>query len=67
MESLTIEIINPKAKKLLQSLEDLNLISISKSKLNLDSLLNTLRTEEEISSEEIKNEVESVRAKRQNG
>jgi len=31
MESLTIEIINPKAKKLLKSLEDLNLISISKS------------------------------------
>lgn len=31
MESLTIEIINPKAKKLLQSLVDLNLISISNS------------------------------------
>ncbi len=29
MESLTIEIINPKAKKLLQNLADLNLISIS--------------------------------------
>nr|WP_294893838.1 hypothetical protein [uncultured Pedobacter sp.] len=31
MESLTIEIINPKAKKLLKSLVDLNLISISNS------------------------------------
>ena len=32
MESITIEILNPKAKKLIQDLADLNLISISKTK-----------------------------------
>ena len=32
MESITIEILNPKAKKLLQDLADLNLIAISKIK-----------------------------------
>ena len=32
MESITVEILNPKAKKLLQDLADLNLIAISKIK-----------------------------------
>ena len=67
MESLTIEIINPKAKALLQTLEDLNLISISNSKLNLGTLLNSLKTEDQITLEEITEEVEIVRAKRYNG
>lgn len=39
MESLTIEIINPKAKKLLQDLADLNLIAIPEQK--------TIKAEEE--------------------
>ena len=37
MESLTIEIINPKAKELLKALEELNLISISKKELKKDT------------------------------
>jgi hypothetical protein len=65
MESLKIEIINPKAKKLLEDLADLNLISISRSDLKLDTLLDTLRTEECISLEEITKEVEDVRNERQ--
>jgi hypothetical protein len=65
MESLKIEIINPKAKKLLEDLADLNLISISRLDLKLDTLLDTLRTEECISLEEITKEVEDVRNERQ--
>ncbi len=66
MESLKIEILNPKARKLLEDLADLNLISINKSNLSLDKLLSTLRTEENISLEEITKEVEIVRAERHN-
>ncbi|MBU2047283.1 MAG: hypothetical protein KJ712_11185 [Bacteroidetes bacterium] len=36
MESLTIEILNPKAKKLLQALAEMNLISISQNFLAKD-------------------------------
>lgn len=36
MESLTIEILNPKAKKLLEALADMNLISISQDFLAKD-------------------------------
>ena len=61
MESLKIEIINPKAKKLLEDLADLNLITISKLDLNLDKILNTLRAEDDITLDEIPEEVESVR------
>ena len=66
MESLKIEILNPKARKLLEDLADMNLISINKSDLSLDKLLSTLRTEENISLEEITKEVEIVRTERQN-
>ena len=64
MESITVEILNPKAKKLLEDLADLNLISISNSKPSLDNLLNILRSDNAPSFEEITKEVENVRAKR---
>ena len=64
MESITVEILNPKAKKLLEDLADLNLISISNSKPSLDNLLNILRSDNSPSFEEITKEVENVRAKR---
>jgi len=62
MESLTIEILNPKVKKLLNDLADLKLISISNSKPNIDSLLKTLRSDDAPSLEEITKEVETVRS-----
>lgn len=67
MESLRIDIINPKAKKLLKDLEDLNLITINKVenlKSEYKSLLSKLRTDEAPSLEEITKEVELVRAAR---
>ncbi|MBK0382390.1 hypothetical protein I5M32_05390 [Pedobacter sp. SD-b] len=64
METFTVELINPKAKKLLQDLADMNLITISKSKKSLDNLLNTLRSNETPSIEEITKEVEKARTKR---
>jgi hypothetical protein len=64
MESLIVEILNPKAKKLLENLADLNLISISNSKPSLDNLLNILRAGSAPSFDEITKEVENVRAKR---
>ena len=64
MESITVEILNPKAKKLLEDLAELNLISISNSKPSLDNLLNILRSDNAPSFEEITKEVENVRAKR---
>ena len=64
MESITVEILNPKAKKLLEDLADLNLISISNSKPSLDNLLNILRSDNSPSFEVITKEIENVRAKR---
>lgn len=67
MESIQIDILNPKAKKLLQDLADLNLIKIKTDKKPYFSeLLAKLRskTKEEISLEEITSEVESVRKSR---
>lgn len=70
MESITIEIINPKAKQLIEDLADLKLINISKStsKFNgdLKKILAKLRSNSELtpSLDEITKEVESVRAKR---
>jgi len=65
METIQIDILNPKAKKLLRDLADLDLIKIKKAKINTDfsSLLEKLRsnTTEEISLDEITNEVEQVR------
>ncbi|MEI8086962.1 MAG: hypothetical protein WCG93_12180 [Paludibacter sp.] len=69
METIQIEILNPKAKKLLKDLADLKLIAIGKSintKNEFKSLLSKLRSnsEEAPTLEEIAKEVESVRANR---
>lgn len=68
METIQIDILNPKAKKLLRNLADLNLIRINKpkSKSDFSSLLEKLRaeTKDEISLDEITNEVEQVRKSR---
>lgn len=67
MESLQIDILDPKAKKLLQDLADLDLIKIKSNKEpDFSELLAKLRskTKEEISLEEITSEVESVRKSR---
>lgn len=69
MASLEIDILNPKANKLLQALEDLNLIAIRKPNKN-DSFLKTIKKirakagSDAPSFEEITREVELVRAKR---
>ena len=69
MESIRIEIINPKARKLLQNLEDLNLIKMSEredKKKELKELLNKLRSKSSDAPtyEEIIKEVEVVRESR---
>jgi len=68
MESIRIDIINPKAKALLKDLADLDLIKIKKDipKKNFQSLLNKLRKNhmEAPSLEEITAEVEKVRKAR---
>ena len=67
MESLTIDILNPKAGKLLQDLADLDLIAIrNSSKIGLSSILDKLQSKPGPvpTMEEITQEVESVRAKR---
>ena len=65
MESLSVEIINPKAKTLLQNLAAMNLIHI-KNQPTLASMLATLRRNEAHipSLEEITQEVEFVRQAR---
>ena len=67
METIKIDIVNPKAKKIIKDLADLNLITIrGKDPLkSFQTLLNNLRTKsKEISLEEITKEVELVRSKR---
>ena len=68
METIRIDIINPKAKKLLKDLADLNLIKINKEKYKSDfsTLLKKLRSKsnDEISLDEITKEVEQVRKSR---
>lgn len=65
METIQIDILNPKAKKLLRNLADLNLIKINKAKSKSDfsALLQKLRAKstDEISLDEITSEVEKVR------
>jgi len=65
METISIEILNPKAKQLLKDLADLNLITI-KPKLTFKGLLEKLRKNSEttISLDEITAEVEQVRKER---
>jgi len=67
MSTLNIEILNPKAKKLLKNLADLKLISIQdNSKNGFAMVLKKLRSKSESapSLDEITKEVELVRAKR---
>ena len=67
METLRIDIVNPKAKKIIKELADLNLIAIrDKDPMkSFQGLLNKLRSKTEvISLDEITKEVELVRAKR---
>lgn len=68
METLTIDLLNPKAKALLKELADLKLIRIreEEGKGDFQELLDKLRSksEEAPSLEEITKEVEAVRAKR---
>jgi hypothetical protein len=68
MTSLQIDILNPKAEKILKGLADLNLIVIKKTKSDsFLKIVNKIRKKAKrnpISLEEISKEVESVRAKR---
>lgn len=67
MESLRIDILNPKVKKLLKDLADLNLISIKESQSSsFSDTLKKLRTKANSapSLEEITKEVGIVRSKR---
>ncbi len=67
MKSYQIDILNPKAEKLLQDLADLELISFRKTEENLQSVIKRLRKKalaNPPSLEEITKEVEIVRAKR---
>lgn len=67
METLKIEILNPKARKLLKELANLNLIRITQEKGTADFsvLLKKIRkTKDEISPEAITSEVEQVRKSR---
>jgi len=67
MKSFQIDILNPKALKLLQDLADLELISFRKTEDNLQSIIRRLREKASVnppSLEEITKEVEIVRAKR---
>jgi trehalose-6-phosphate synthase len=68
METIRIEILNPKAKNILKGLADLNLISIKKEKRQSDfmDLLTNLRRNSDNAPalDEITAEVEAVRKKR---
>jgi len=69
MDSIRIEILNPKARKLLKNLAELKLIKISDSsdrKNEFKKLLERLRTKSDKtpSLEEIEKEVEAVRKER---
>lgn len=67
METLTIRIVNKKAKKILKDLADLNLINIQEKNpmKAFQTLLNQLRSKKGAPSlEEITKEVELVRDKR---
>ena len=65
METISIEILNPKAMRLLQDLADLKLITI-KSNSTLKELLEKLRqdSDQAPSLDEITSEVEQVRKAR---
>ncbi|AWW29108.1 hypothetical protein DN752_02550 [Echinicola strongylocentroti] len=67
METITVDILNPKAKSLLKNLADLNLIKINKvdKKSDFSSLLKHLRNNNPpLSLDEITEEIEVVRKSR---
>lgn len=67
MESIRIDILNPKAKKLLKDLADLDLIRINKDKpMDFTAQVNSIRSNSKslITLDEITAEVESVRRSR---
>jgi len=67
METLRIDIINPKARKIIEELADLNLITIKVEDpiTSFQQLLTKLRRKNaEISLDEITKEVEGVRSSR---
>ncbi len=68
METIRIDILNPKAKSLLKGLADLNLIRIKREKIKSEftELLDRLRidTEDTPTLDEITSEVEAVRKAR---
>jgi hypothetical protein len=66
METLRIDILNPKAKSLLKDLADLDLIRIKKVKSEFQDLMEKLRSQsaDVPSLEEITTEVEAVRKAR---
>lgn len=67
MKTYQIDILNPKAIKLLQDLADLDLISFSKTDDSLQNVVRRLRKKASTnppSLDEITKEVEMVRAKR---
>lgn len=67
METIRIDILDPKAKKLLKDLADMNLINIQKNTAAaFSALLKKLRSKARTapSLDEITAEVEAVRAKR---
>jgi len=67
MDTLRIEILNPKAKRLLKDLADLNLIAIQDTtKIGFAYVLKKLRSKAKLapSLDDITKEVETVRSKR---
>lgn len=69
METIKIDILNPKARKLLNDLADLDLIAIRKSSKNdFSEVLQKLRTTSGniLTGDEIAQEVEAVRSTRKN-
>ncbi len=67
MNTMQIDILNPKAARLLKDLADLNLIAIKvTSKNGFATVLKRLRTKAKSAPtfDEITNEVESIRSKR---
>ncbi|MEX1260766.1 MAG: hypothetical protein WEA58_07800, partial [Balneolaceae bacterium] len=67
METIKVDILNPKARKLLKNLADLDLISIRKSsKSDFFEVLKRIRSKSETvpSPKEIAKEVEVVRSRR---
>ncbi len=69
METVKVDILNPKARKLLKDLADLDLIAIRKStKSEFSDVLKKIRSKSETapSPEEIAREVDVVRSRRTN-